>query len=1031
MSVVSCNVNGSVNIQTFVNRHVYNRGIFQPAIICLQELKITAERVDKIRNYFPSYRVFISTPSIPAGNNAQRGVLLAIHKKLNPKILKIYRGDGWYILAKCVLDDITIWLGSVYIAIRHVAGMYVQLYKEISERIINEDREVFKIIAGDYNTVLSNIDSSSLPYKPRTVKLEEFMNENELLDVWRIQHPDEVDYTRIYISMNGIKGGSRLDYILVSQSLLKFVSGSLIGVKGGGDHCAIKMDLNFADNTKKVFRFPPSLLKDKMYRLKLKERIEQLRQDNIEASDQTLWELIKCEVRSVAVKHIKQSRKIARQLVSEVEKKAHEQRVSQVQIVGKGADEEIDTLFEQSDKDRLKTNWANSYGKQGTSSKYFFNKIRNKLKYVDIQQIRDFHGNVTEDNSDVLQTAADFYDELYRYRPVHTSQSWSDTVLPQIEEDDIADLDSDISLGELGSALKTLRKGKAPGNDGLMVEFYVEYWNIVGSFLHRALLDSINKNILGPSQRDGLIRLIPKKGKDLLEIANWRGICLLNVDYKIFTKALTIRLRDIMPKIIHPDQKGFVKDRRIAHAVYDLYAVQNIVEEEQLDVVLEALDIRKAFDSLSWDFLNHAYECFGFPEKFRAIIQMLYKERNIYISNRGELSTKLRAGRGCPQGDPLSPINFIVAIELFAARIRYNDNITPISVLDCDKKLNLVADDVLFMYQNSVRACRAVTEEIRIFEQNSGLVFNEEKCALMRIGKHYRVPLSPYRRPNIPRHSSGFRYVGINYKVDHREMTISTFEGKITETLKALADAPVFLRNQPLLSRIYGIRAMYWSKLGYLLYIMPNMSKDNRSLLRTRFFEAIWRNKRHMVNKQIAIMPVRLGGLGAMDIETDEQLSKIMCIREIFREITVSPQFWQIHLQSLFRAPLEKIVEANLIYAGVKGLMLDNKKLPRFWEECFKEWCRFHYSNGNNLSFDAEEVMHRPVHWNSMLKGVDCDKIQHVQCLEEWDVYVVVDIYNIATNRVPRKRPRQGNSCVTQSLVDKMKSDNQAIKKST
>lgn len=53
------------------------------------------------------------------------------------------------------------------------------------------------------------------------------------------------------------------------------------------------------------------------------------------------------------------------------------------------------------------------------------------------------------------------------------------------------------------------------------------------------------------------------KKKDRDDIANYRPITVLNADYKIFTKALTIRLAPAALKVIHPDQAGFMKGRRI------------------------------------------------------------------------------------------------------------------------------------------------------------------------------------------------------------------------------------------------------------------------------------------------------------------------------------------------------------------------------------------------------------------------------------------------------------------------------------
>ena len=60
---------------------------------------------------------------------------------------------------------------------------------------------------------------------------------------------------------------------------------------------------------------------------------------------------------------------------------------------------------------------------------------------------------------------------------------------------------------------------------------------------------------LSASQRRGIIRLIPKKAKDPLQVHNWRPITLLNVDYKIISKLLALRLATILPDLIGKDQR--------------------------------------------------------------------------------------------------------------------------------------------------------------------------------------------------------------------------------------------------------------------------------------------------------------------------------------------------------------------------------------------------------------------------------------------------------------------------------------------
>ena len=82
------------------------------------------------------------------------------------------------------------------------------------------------------------------------------------------------------------------------------------------------------------------------------------------------------------------------------------------------------------------------------------------------------------------------------------------------------------------------------------------------------MVDSFNfgfgKGELSISQKQGIIRFIPKKDKNLSYLKNWRPISqLLNVDYKIATKALALRLGKVLPKIIDKAQTGYLKGRFI------------------------------------------------------------------------------------------------------------------------------------------------------------------------------------------------------------------------------------------------------------------------------------------------------------------------------------------------------------------------------------------------------------------------------------------------------------------------------------
>ena len=101
---------------------------------------------------------------------------------------------------------------------------------------------------------------------------------------------------------------------------------------------------------------------------------------------------------------------------------------------------------------------------------------------------------------------------------------------------------------------------KAPGLDGLPIEFYKNNIDQIVPYLLSVYKEAYDRGSLGTKLNDGVIKLILKEGDRLL-INNWRPITLLNVVYKILAKILAIRIEKILPNIINSTQTSFVKGR--------------------------------------------------------------------------------------------------------------------------------------------------------------------------------------------------------------------------------------------------------------------------------------------------------------------------------------------------------------------------------------------------------------------------------------------------------------------------------------
>ena len=165
-------------------------------------------------------------------------------------------------------------------------------------------------------------------------------------------------------------------------------------------------------------------------------------------------------------------------------------------------------------------------------------------------------------------------------------------------------LDEDITLEDMRLSISKMKKGKSPGLDGLTVEFYQEFFDVIGEHLHTSFLYACHYGELSISQKRGIIKLIPKKNKDPTVVKHLRPITLLNVDVKILSHTLVVRLQSVIVSLINKDQTAFIKGRSIGENILDVYSLIAAAEENNEADILIFLDIEKAYNTLDWKFLS-------------------------------------------------------------------------------------------------------------------------------------------------------------------------------------------------------------------------------------------------------------------------------------------------------------------------------------------------------------------------------------------------------------------------------------------
>ena len=247
---------------------------------------------------------------------------------------------------------------------------------------------------------------------------------------------------------------------------------------------------------------------------------------------------------------------------------------------------------------------------------------------------------------------------------------------------------------------------------------------------------------------------------------NYRPISLLNCVYKIASGAIANRIKTTLHKLINKDQTGFVAGRYVGENTRLLYDIMQYADDNNLPGLLLLVDFEKAFDSLSFNFIHKVLSFFGFGQSIIQWIHVLYNNAALAVNQGGNLSSFFNIGRGCRQGDPLSPYIFILCAEILAIKIRNNSNIKGIKVGDTEFKISQYADDTSVVLDGSDTSLQETLNELSDFAKMSGLRVNFDKTQLVWIGLNKYSSHSIKTKWKLSWGKTDFRLLGINFNVD-------------------------------------------------------------------------------------------------------------------------------------------------------------------------------------------------------------------------------------------------------------------------
>lgn len=166
---------------------------------------------------------------------------------------------------------------------------------------------------------------------------------------------------------------------------------------------------------------------------------------------------------------------------------------------------------------------------------------------------------------------------------------------------------------EVKQALFDMKKDAAPGPNGFGASFFHSFWDLIKERCYAMFVDFHKGDLDIRRLNYGVATLVPKV-QDANNIKQYRPICLLNMDYKGFTKVLTERLTPVAKEVIGGSQTGFIKGRNILKGIVILHEVIHTLSKGNNQGMILKIDFEKAYDRVRWDFLEEVMQGKNFPQ---------------------------------------------------------------------------------------------------------------------------------------------------------------------------------------------------------------------------------------------------------------------------------------------------------------------------------------------------------------------------------------------------------------------------------
>ena len=365
------------------------------------------------------------------------------------------------------------------------------------------------------------------------------------------------------------------------------------------------------------------------------------------------------------------------------------------------------------------------------------------------------------------------------------------------------------------------------------------------------------------------------------------------------------------------------------------------------------IDFEKAFDSVEWCLVFRSLEMFNFPPKFINLVKKFYNDITTCTINNGHISRFFKPSRGVRQGCPLSPVLFVIAVELLSLLIRNNQGIEGITMNGKNFKIAQFADDTSFTVTNNKQNISEIFKTLKNFESVSGLKVNKDKTEALLLGRSTVSNTPASGRPFIRQE---IKLLGVSLCTEASKLCRDNYD-PIIEKMKTTLDR---WRNRrlSLAGRICILKSLVMAKLIYCVSVLPAPSKNMVKEIQDLMYEFIWKGKSERIARKVLIGDYRQGGYRMPDLDLQIKALKTSWL---IKAAEIEGSWKEYLLQHLPMQDLNYFLRSNLKYCD-----LPNKPQKEdIWTEVLIYWCCMNYKDS---VLGKAAIMDQNIWWNTHIQ---------------------------------------------------------------